>query len=175
MKTLRYFSLIILSLSLLVLASCTPDTTTPDPNPNTSGDYPDADFGVDKQKLLDLVNAKRASGCNCGTETMPPVPALTWNNRLATAALKHSQDMNAKNYFAHDSKDGRDPGDRITAEGYTWMAYGENIAKGQTTEQEVFDAWMNSPGHCKNIMGANFKEMGLGRAANYWTQDFGKK
>lgn len=125
--------------------------------------------------LLKLVNDKRATGCNCGTTAMPAVAALTWNNLLAAAALAHSKDMNANNYFSHTSLDGRGAGDRITAAGYKWITYGENIAAGQPTEQVVFDAWINSEGHCRNIMNANFKEMAVAKDGKYWTQEFGRQ
>jgi len=125
--------------------------------------------------LLKLVNDKRTSGCTCGETVMPPVAVVTWNNQLAAAALEHSKDMNTNNYFEHVSLNGKRPGDRIVAAGYKWLAYGENIALGHTTEQAVFDAWINSEGHCKNIMGSFFKEMGAARDGKYWTQDFGAK
>ncbi|RYG08458.1 MAG: CAP domain-containing protein [Chitinophagaceae bacterium] len=125
--------------------------------------------------LLKLVNDKRATGCNCGITIMPSVAPLTWNNLLAAAALAHSKDMNTNNYFSHTSLDGRSAGDRITVVGYKWSAYGENIASGQTSEQAVFDAWITSEGHCKNIMNANFKEMAVARDGKYWTQEFGKQ
>jgi uncharacterized protein YkwD len=106
---------------------------------------------------------------------MPPVPELTWNGQLEQAALNHSIDMYQNDYFSHTGLNGSDPGKRITAAGYTWRTYGENIAKGQSSEQAVMDAWLKSEGHCKNIMGRNFREMGLGRAGNLWTQVFAAK
>ena len=53
------------------------------------------------------------------------------------------------------------------------MAYGENIATGYRTEKEVVKGWIASPGHCKNIMSKLYKEMGVARYGNYWTQEFG--
>jgi len=131
--------------------------------------------GLNADLLLKLVNEKRSSGCNCGATVMPPVASLKWDNLLAVAALAHSKDMNANNYFSHTSPDGRDAGNRITAAGYKWITYGENIAAGQPTEQAVFDAWINSEGHCKNIMSANYKEMGAAKNGKYWTQEFGRQ
>lgn len=131
---------------------------------------------IDNTAMLKLVNDTRAAGCTCGTTVMPPVAPLTWNDILASAALSHSQDMNASGQFSHNSSDGTSFSARITAAGYTaWSALGENIAYGQTTEQQVFDAWIQSEGHCKNIMNGSFKEMGAARAGTYWTQDFGAK
>lgn len=131
--------------------------------------------GLNNDLLLKLVNDVRTKGCNCGATVMPPVNTLSWNNLLAAAALAHSKDMNANNYFDHTSKDGKNPGDRITAAGYKWMSYGENIAAGQPNEQAVFDAWIKSEGHCKNIMNANFREMGAAKDGRYWTQEFGRQ
>jgi uncharacterized protein YkwD len=81
--------------------------------------------------------------------------------------------MQSKNYFSHTSKDGRSPGDRIIAQGFNWSAYGENIARGQTSEAAVMNGWLNSEGHCKNIMNARFTYVGVGMEKNYWTQLFG--
>lgn len=74
---------------------------------------------------------------------------LAWDGRLSTSARGHSADMAARGYFAHDSLDGRTAGDRMTAAGYVWNAWRENIAAGQTTSAAVHTAWMNSPGHKK--------------------------
>jgi uncharacterized protein YkwD len=106
---------------------------------------------------------------------MPPVSIVVWNDQLAKAAFDHSVDMKTNNYFSHTGLDNSDPGQRITAAGYTWHAYGENIANGYTSEQAVIDGWLNSEGHCRNMMNADFKDMGVGRDGNYWTQEFGIK
>ncbi|MCE1173490.1 MAG: CAP domain-containing protein [Propionibacteriales bacterium] len=137
-------------------------------------------------EVLRLTNLNRTAGYTCtdsktGDRTvMPPVPALTWNANLATAARLHSVDMAKKNYFSHNSTDGTDPGTRITRAGYDWWTYGENIAAGYSTPANVVAGWMSSYGHCKNIMDADFTELGVGYAYNsaskydhYWTQDFG--
>ncbi|MCZ4245701.1 CAP domain-containing protein [Pedobacter punctiformis] len=129
---------------------------------------------INNDLLLKLVNDTRAAGCNCGTTVMPPVATLSWNNILASAAISHSKDMANKNALTHDSSDGKNTGERLTAFGYKWVAYSENIAQGQTTEQQVFNDWIKSEGHCKNIMSALVTEMGAARQGTYWTQDFGK-
>jgi uncharacterized protein YkwD len=104
---------------------------------------------------------------------MPPVATVTWNDNLAKAAYSHSSDMSSKKYFDHTSPTGSTAGTRITAAGYPWKTYGENIAMGYADEQAVMNGWLSSEGHCLNIMNAAFKEMGAGREGNYWTQEFG--
>ncbi|MET7300673.1 CAP domain-containing protein [Embleya sp. NPDC005575] len=117
-------------------------------------------------EVVSLVNQERAkAGCS----------ALTVNTKLTAAALQHSQDMAAHANMSHTGSDGSDPGERITRAGYTWKTYGENIAYGYSTAQQVMTGWMNSPGHRQNILNCAFKEIGVGLAGpnSYWTQDFG--
>jgi len=78
-------------------------------------------------------------------------------------------------YFSHTSQDGANGGSRIVAAGYKWTHYGENIAFGYGSEQSVVAGWISSLGHCTNIMNKSFKEMGVARAGDYWTQDFGAR
>ncbi|MDI2131790.1 CAP domain-containing protein [Yinghuangia seranimata] len=119
------------------------------------------------RQVVDLVNVQRANnGC----------APLTANTKLQTAAQGHSDDMVARNYFAHNSPEGSSAGDRINATGYQWSTWGENIAMGQRTPAEVMDAWMNSPGHRANILNCSFTEIGVGvnlaSGSPYWTQNF---
>lgn len=133
---------------------------------------------INKSLLLELVNTQRAKGCKCGNTYYPPVGGLVWNPVLEKVSLGHSQDMARKNYFAHQAKDGSKTADRMERVGYDWQSYGENIYRTMgyvATEQQVIEAWIGSPGHCANIMGKNFKEMGVAEYDNYWTQVFGSQ
>ena len=153
---------------ILFLSSCQKtDVISNDSNTGVSS--------VNKTALLQLVNDVRQRGCNCGSTYMPPVGLVIWNNQLESAAVNHSNDMLTKNYFSHTGFDGSSPGDRIRQAGYTWRKYGENIAKGYTSEQEVINAWILSEDHCRNIMDPDFREMGVARAEVYWTQEFALK
>ncbi|MGW2034139.1 CAP domain-containing protein [Streptomyces sp. NPDC001761] len=117
-------------------------------------------------EIVQLVNAERAkAGCR----------PLTLNATLTKAAQAHSDDMAAHRNMSHTGSDGSSPGDRITRAGYTWSSYGENVAYGYSTAQQVMDGWMSSPGHRANILNCGFKEIGVGLAqpGSYWTQDFG--
>jgi uncharacterized protein YkwD len=155
--------------------SCTKDNRLAGEEDPAGGQKPDMTYNVNTSVMLGLVNEVRSKGCTCGTTIMPAVPALAWNGLLAKAAYDHSNDMKMNGYFSHTGRDNRSPGERIKAAGYNWRTYGENIAMGQTTEQIVMKSWLNSEGHCKNIMNKNFKEIGVGRAGNYWTQVFGAR
>jgi uncharacterized protein YkwD len=171
MKTMK-FSLYVLLFSIVLYSCRKEDTVTEQPN---TGDETSTDSSVNESTLLTLVNNVRKTGCTCGSTAMPAVAPVTWNDLLEKAALQHSADMNKNNYFSHTGLDGSSPGDRITRVGYNWRAYGENIAKGYTSEQAVMNGWLQSEGHCKNIMSSSVKEMGVARDGNYWTQDFAAK
>lgn len=140
--------------------------------PLSAGPEPTA---VNKTLLLQLINNVRKKGCQCGDTWYPAAPAITWNGQLEQAALVHSNDMYANNYFSHAAQDGSKAGTRIDDAGYHWRTYGENIAFGYRNEKEVVKGWLLSPGHCKNIMSKAYKEMGVARVGNYWTQVFATK
>ena len=132
---------------------------------------------ADKQ-MLTLVNNARAQTRSCGTESYQSAPALAWNCQLENAATAHSESMADNNYFSHTGQDGSSPGDRITAAGYNWRTYGENIAAGYRDAESVMDGWLTSPGHCANLMNSRFKDIGVGVVNGtgtygiYWTQNF---
>ncbi len=131
-------------------------------------------------EVFTLVNQARAKSRSCGGQVFAAAPPLAWNDRLGNAAQGHSTDMAVNNYFSHTSLDGRTFVDRVKAQGYSFSSLGENIAAGQPTPAQVVAAWLNSAGHCKNIMNAKFRDIGIGRATGgsfgiYWTQDFGRQ
>jgi uncharacterized protein YkwD len=71
------------------------------------------------------------------------------------------------------------PADRLAAVHYAWSAYGENVAMGQRSANEVVTAWMNSPGHRANILNPRYTELGVGYALDqngrpYYAQVFGR-
>jgi uncharacterized protein YkwD len=130
---------------------------------------------IDTRLLIDLVNEVRIAGTTCGETYYPPVGLVTWNDKLEQSAINHSTDMFTNDFFSHTSSDGSSLTNRLQAVEYNYSSAGENIALGYTTEQAVLDAWLDSQGHCANIMNGSFKEMGVGRVGNYWTQNFGSQ
>jgi len=167
-----------------VLFSCEPDVFTPSEDIEDIEDVEDVvnqepedpaetqtDFAT---AALDAVNQLRRQGCRCGNDNLPPVPELSWNNLLEKAALKHATDMRDQSFFSHFSSDGTGLGQRVTKEGYSWKYVGENIAFGYPSLEEVMQGWVDSPGHCRNLMSVNFTEIGLVELDGYWVQDFAR-
>jgi len=141
-----------------------------------------AAFTPVQEEILLYVNQARSKPRQCGSTTCPAVAPLVLNDQLNAAAQKYATDMATYNYFSHTGRDGSKPWDRMKREGCTWRYAGENIAAGYTTARAVVDGWLRSPGHCANLMGKNFNELGVGYAygalstyKHYWVQDFGAK
>ena len=128
-----------------------------------------ASAGGNQLKVVSLTNDERAkAGC----------AALATNTNLNVVAQEHASDMAVNNYFSHNSQNGDTPFDRMRAAGASGSGYmAENIAWGQTSPEQVVQAWMNSAGHRKNILNCNLKRIGIGYAVGpggktYWVQDF---
>jgi uncharacterized protein YkwD len=146
-----------------------PSTTTEAPAPRTTAALPTTDIPVvtgPAARVVALTNAARErAGCD----------PLSGDDRITAAAREHSTDMAARGYFAHDSLDGRGFADRLRAAGYPDPG-AENIAMGQRTADEVVQAWLDSPGHRRNIEDCSLRTIGVGYEpeGDYWTQDFGR-
>ena len=132
---------------------------------------------VQAMRVLQLVNEARARGTRCGRRSFGPAPPVRLSATLANVALGHAVDMARHNYFEHEDPAGHSPADRVRAAGYQETLVGENIAYGPQSADEVVRGWLDSPGHCENIMDPRFAEMGIAYAAGpasrrglYWVQ-----
>lgn len=91
------------------------------------------------------------------------LPPLSNNSLLNQSAFKKAQDMFNKQYFAHDSPDGKGVADLAEEVDYQFIAIGENLALGNFLNDAVLvQAWMDSPGHRANILNNRYIEMGVG-------------
>ena len=78
--------------------------------------------------------------------------------------------------FSHTRPNGSSFSTALTEAGVSYRTAGENIAYGQSTPQQVMNAWMNSSGHRANILHANYTTIGVGytviNGTAYWAQLF---
>lgn len=121
-----------------------------------------------EQRVLELINEERVQ------RGLRPV---RYNGTLDNAAEKHADHMSIVGKMAHDGIGDGDPGERIRAEGFR-NAWGENVATGQTSPEQVVREWMNSPTHRRNILDPNYSLMGVSyvtaeNGRSYWAQEFG--
>ncbi len=123
----------------------------------------------DEQKLVDLTNEARKK------ENLAPVKP---NKTLFAVARAHSANMARQKQMNH-VLDGKNPGQRLKAAGYPYASYGENVAFSQGWSlEDVMNGWMKSAGHRANILGKDYREIGIGVATGedgqtYYTQVFG--
>lgn len=111
-----------------------------------------AHAAVSASDLINLANVSRTQN-NLGL--------LTTNDELTQAALAKANDMFAHQYFAHTSPDGKTPWDFIKAINYEYNYAGENLAIGYSDNNELHNAWMNSPSHRENILNPNYRDIGM--------------
>ncbi|MCR9163144.1 MAG: DUF4215 domain-containing protein [Nannocystaceae bacterium] len=132
-------------------------------------------------EVIALVNQARATPTNCGSEgSFGAADPVVYEPALTCAARVHSKDMGDNGFFSHTNPSGEGPAVRIAAAGYDWSTWGENIAAGQGSPSAVVNGWLDSDGHCANLMNPNFSELGVGYYhapgspyTRYWTQNFG--
>lgn len=147
------------------------------------------------QNYLDAINQARNVQQDCGSEgVFPATHALTWSDKLYKAAYEHSYDLASSNTFSHYGSGtesdwtGISLGksstmvERIENYEYEWWTVGENVAGGTNTDtaEKVIQQWLDSDGHCANLMNSNFTEVGMALVkdtsayyTHYWTQNFG--
>lgn len=118
------------------------------------------------QVILDSTNVQR---------TANSVSPLALNSKLNTAAQAKANDMASRDYWSHDTPDGKTPWSFITNAGYSYTKAGENLAYGFTEvdgNQGLIQGWMNSPEHKANLINSSYTEVGFGiaNAANYQGQ-----
>ncbi len=104
------------------------------------------------EKMLELVNAERAK---------VGAPALTLDSEVMRVAQFKAQDMVDRNYFSHNSPTYGSPFDMLKSFGVSYRTAGENLA-GNISVERAHTSLMNSEGHRRNILNANYNRVGIG-------------
>ena len=116
-----------------------------------------AEANISPARLLADTNSERSADNEA---------ALSMNDKLTAAAQAKANDMVARNYWSHDTPDGKQPWSFMTAAGYSYQLAGENLAYGFSDADAVTSGWMNSPKHKANILNAGYREVGFGIASS---------
>lgn len=136
-----------------------------------------------EEEVVELTNEARARGADCGSYgRFPATTAVVMDPDLRCSARYHSLWMAETGTFDHDSPGGDlgdDPWERIDSTDYSGSGVGENIAAGYASAADVVQGWLDSDGHCANLMSSSAKDIGVGYYAggsygSYWTQNFGR-
>jgi len=129
-----------------------------------------------QKMVLDEVNRFRAQYA---------LQPLRLNRKLNRAAQAHADDMAARDFFAHETPEGRTPGQRALSAGYRFSVVLENLAGGQPTPKEAVEGWKNSPPHRKAMLDRTVTEAGIGyrylpndkgevKTFHYWAMTMGR-
>lgn len=122
---------------------------------------------TDEKLMLRLMNWERAE---YDKGALSPYAALKPVTR------GHSENMAKNNFFSHTDPEGRNPFDRMKAEGVRFSMAGENLSMGYPNVFAAHWGLMNSKGHRENIMQSGFKQADVGVAfrkdAPYFTINF---
>ncbi len=110
--------------------------------------------------LLQATDAQRASNHE---------QALTLNSELGDAAQAKASDMATRNYWSHNTPDGKTPWVFVQQSGYQYQVAAENLAYGFSSSTATVTGWMNSAEHRANILNGEYQNVGFGvaRAGDY--------
>ena len=138
-----------------------------------------ADINAMNRRVLELINEARSHKRTCGKKVYRPAGPLKAVATLNKAALRHAQDMAQHSFLGHTGSDGTQAAQRATGAGYSWRTVGENVAAGSATPEQAVKDWLESPGHCANLMKTDYTDTGIAvvvapasAAGIYWAQVF---
>ncbi len=165
-----------------------------------------AGLTAEEQLIVELVNRARMDpGAEVSRLNEPlasgisgaPAEPLAVTRELSAAARGHSEDMDARNFFAHTNPDGQSPGARALEEGHGSGFVGENVGwagstvssfNAQARAENHHESLWDSDGHQRNLMDPRWSEIGLGydygdhvhngvnyRGSTFVTQMFGDR
>ncbi len=88
--------------------------------------------------------------------------ALTLNDALTAAAQRQINDMTTNDFLGHTGSDGSNPGQRISAAGYSWRAAGENaLYRFDYSVDGAVEQWVDSPAHRDAMLNAAYVDAGI--------------
>lgn len=98
---------------------------------------------------------------------------LVFNDVLKETSKKKACDMRDGKYFSHYDNNGQMSWHYFDESGIDWKYKGENLGEDLMGDEQVFDAWMDSPEHKKNILDPEFNQVGWYWCDRYVAQHFG--
>lgn len=89
------------------------------------------------------------------------LPELECDLRLVWAGREHSNDMDQRDFFGHETPDGVTPDERLNRREVEWSATAENLAQAPTMAL-VQTGWMESAGHRETTLRTDITHFGVG-------------
>lgn len=110
---------------------------------------------IGRSSLLASTNKERQK---VGATTLTP------DEQLNNAAQAKAEDMVARNYWSHQTPEGKEPWVFIGEADYDYVKAGENLAYGFDNSSQTIRGWMTSNTHRKNMLDPEYQEVGFGFA-----------
>ncbi|MFI9115920.1 sigma-70 family RNA polymerase sigma factor [Streptomyces venezuelae] len=147
------------------VTTASPTPTTASPTPRRTTRPAPTPTPAAEERVTGLVNRLRAkAGC----------APLRIDPRLTEAARGYARDMVARGYFGHASPEGEYADARITAAGYAWSAWAENLDRGTADPAGVVDDWTDGSMHERNMLDCRYRDTGVasapGPGGRVWVQ-----
>lgn len=106
---------------------------------------------LEEQKTIDYINEyRRQHGLS----------ELKVSSKLQEVAKLKAKDIVENEYFAHNSERLGTPFEMLKENDVYYSIAGENLA-GNTTPENAFEAWINSPAHRENILEEEYEYTGI--------------
>jgi hypothetical protein len=87
---------------------------------------------------------------------------LNYSTSLDSAAQAKAEDMAKRDYWSHNTPDGKEPWVFFDSVDYKYYKAAENLAYGFADSNSTVVGWMNSPGHRANVLDSDLTEVGFG-------------
>lgn len=159
MKSVQYF----LILSMLLFSFSFPNDEPSSVNFDTNPSGNERIKAVNRAYEIELMNLINAYRTENGLKTLRIQPSLMLASRY------HAADMANEDYFEHATHNRI--GDRLQRglstfkrinQFYDGYANTENCGAGYSSPDDVFNGWVNSPGHNANLLNKSATHMGVG-------------
>ncbi len=142
---------------------------------------------TEARAMIDLINKFRTgsdawywSEDNSSKVTCSGLQPLIYDEKLEKAAMKRAAELALS--YSHTRPDGHSCSSVTDEFDIGWMAYGENIAAGYNSAENVFIGWREDEdfyagqGHRRNMLSDKFTYIGIGHVfynnCHYWVQEF---
>ncbi len=153
----RAIPFLALGLAAAVLAACQGNAPVSTVKPSFYSDLASPSAQVDQVKALAMINEYRAKN-GSGPLRLDP--------ELSRIAASYARVMADADQMSHSVTEDTKIGPRLRANGYAFVAAGENIAAGYRTLAEAFSGWRQSPRHDRGMKDKEMTAMGIATAYN---------
>jgi uncharacterized protein YkwD len=185
---LKRFSSLLLTFAMIITAFCATLMQANAENTDETNIKFSVKYGqTEARSIYDLVNDLRSGSDawywnkdNTTKTQCSNLSSLVYDYQLEKVAMQRAVEIAL--YYSHTRPSGEPFLTAYDEVGYETYAFGENIAAGYESAQDVFKGWSEKnedyegQGHRRNMLSSNFEAIGLAHVyyngTDYWVQEF---